>query len=764
MRRRRVALCVGALLAAAPASALAQATPPAAAPKDKPQPAPAPARAPGSPAKEGPPLNFSADEVQYDEDLGLVVARGHVELSQLDQILLADTVTYNQRTDTVTASGHVSLLQPTGDILFSDYAELHDDMRDAFVQNVRMLLSDRSRLAGNTGRRVGGNRIEIRRGVYTACEPCKRDPTRAPIWQIKAERLVDDKELQVVEYHNAELDIDGIPVLWTPYFSIPDPSVKRRSGFLPPSVGDSTSLGFHIGLPYYFVIDQDKDATVNPVFTTGGGQFLGTQYRQRLSDGRLLLEDSATFGSTAFTNIDTTPVHGVRWHVNSANELDLNENWRLGGDIFRTSDQTYLLRYHIPSPTDFLQSHLFAENFGRNSYLNVSNWGFQSLETGVPDKTQPWLLPVADYQWVSDPTSKGGRLSFEGNVMDLFRQDGISTRRLSVGGEWRLPFNGAIGDRFDLTLGLRTDGYQSDQLPVTEPNGAMGTESATAGRVFPQLALTWRYPWVRRSGSYTQIFEPVVMAAAAPNGGNPGTIPDEDSQGFEFDETSLFRRNRFPGFDLVDSGQRVDYGLRTGIYGDGGGSTRFLVGQSYTAQINDNYLPGSGLNHHFSDVVGRLTITPVPLFDLTYRFRLDHADLALHRQEVGGAVGPANLRTSVSYIQIEALTGVPELQKRKQITTALSVGLTRYWSMQVVATRDFSAVPQTQAGLAVGTEEALNTGVSLIYRDECVAFITQFTQSGIRSGDSVPGTAVLFTVVFKNLGDISEKLLSLSGF
>ena len=104
--------------------------------------------------------------------------------------------------------------------------------------------------------------------------------------------------------------------------------------------------------------------------------------------------------------------------------------------------------------------------------------------------------------------------------------------------------------------------------------------------------------------------------------------------GFEFDETSLFLRNRFPGFDRVDSGQRVDYGVRTGIYGDGGGSTRFLVGQSYTLQTNDNYQPGSGLNTHVSDVVGRLTITPAPLVDITYRFRLDHADLALRRQEV----------------------------------------------------------------------------------------------------------------------------------
>src|SRR5438132_12708750 len=72
------------------------------------------------------PVVFQADEVQYDEQLGLTVAKGHVEISQAGEILLADTVSYNQRTDTVTASGHVSLLLPTGEVMFADFMELRD--------------------------------------------------------------------------------------------------------------------------------------------------------------------------------------------------------------------------------------------------------------------------------------------------------------------------------------------------------------------------------------------------------------------------------------------------------------------------------------------------------------------------------------------------------------------------------------------------------------------------------------------------------------
>ena len=118
------------------------------------------------------PVVFQADEVEYDDQLALTVAKGHVEISQGGEVLLADTVSYNQRTDTITASGHVSLLESTGEVTFADFMELRDSMNNVFAQNVRRLLADRSRLAANAARRVNGNRFELRRAVYSPCDLC----------------------------------------------------------------------------------------------------------------------------------------------------------------------------------------------------------------------------------------------------------------------------------------------------------------------------------------------------------------------------------------------------------------------------------------------------------------------------------------------------------------------------------------------------------------------------------------------------------------
>src|SRR5581483_8944362 len=113
---------------------------------------------------------------------------------------------------------------------------------------------------------------------------------------------------------------------------------------------------------------------------------------------------------------------------------------------------------------------------------------------------------------------------------------------------------------------------------------------------------------VRRVGHTSQVFEPMFSAIASPNGGNPNTIPNEDSQDYQFDETNIFDASRVTGYDLVDSGQRINYGFKYSIYGDDGGSTSLFLGQSYQIGPLNAYDEGVGLDNNFSDVVGAITV------------------------------------------------------------------------------------------------------------------------------------------------------------
>src|ERR1019366_8708338 len=94
--------------------------------------------------------------------------------------------TYDRNTDVAAASGNVVLLEPDGQTVFSDYAELTAGMKDGILKGMRALLAENGRLVANGGRRTDAHLNELSRAVYTTCNLCAKDPTRAPLWQIRA--------------------------------------------------------------------------------------------------------------------------------------------------------------------------------------------------------------------------------------------------------------------------------------------------------------------------------------------------------------------------------------------------------------------------------------------------------------------------------------------------------------------------------------------------------------------------------------------------
>ena len=213
-----------------------------------------------------------------------------------------------------------------------------------------MLLADRSRLAANTARRTNGNRTELRRGVYSPCDLCKNDPSAPPAWQLKAREIDHDKELQLIEFRDATMEIDGWPVFYSPYISAPDPSVKRASGFLIPSVGGSNTLGANVTIPYYLVLGPDKDLTLSPRFMTKAGALLAADYRQRFGNGTL--DAIASLNHSDVGSGSSSSSEGEQWrgHINEHSVFDLDETYRTGLDVQRVSDQTYLLRFGFGNP------------------------------------------------------------------------------------------------------------------------------------------------------------------------------------------------------------------------------------------------------------------------------------------------------------------------------------------------------------------------------------------------------------------------------
>jgi LPS-assembly protein len=311
--------------------------------------------------------------------------------------------------------------------------------------------------------------------------------------------------------------------------------------------------------------------------------------------------------------------------------------------------------------------------------------------------------------------------------------------------------------------------FSVDKQPPVAPTAT----NFLTGRAFPQVGLVWSYPLTHRGETLTELIEPIAGGFVGPSSGNRRNIPDEDSLSFSYSDTDLFRRDRLAGYDILDTGQRVDYGTKLGLYDKDGGSYRLLIGQSYRAQPNP-FLPlGSGAENRLSDAVGRVVLSPVSYLDLIYRFRFDTTPLADRVQQVGISAGPQSLRLSGSFVYLPAqlqgqlvtnpATGQNVVYgKREQLYFTATAKLTRYWSLQGSQIVNLTNTTTFVNGVATPTSAgaSLYASLSAIYQDECMAFIGTVTQSGVRNGDVTPGVSVLFSVVFKNLGEIGGTIAS----
>lgn len=704
-----------------------------------------------APSASTSPVVLTADEVIYDEVLGLVIARGRVEISQDDRLVRADQVTYDQRDGVVTASGNVVLVDDSGNLLFADYAELDDTLADGFIHRIGLLLADDSRMAAAGGTRRGDGITELIRAVYSPCDLCPDNPDRPPLWQLRARHVEHDSEAKDIVYRDAFFDLAGVPILYTPYFSHPDPTVRQRSGFLPPDFGTATDIGLFANGYYYWAIAPDRDATLRAGITSRRGPIIGGEYRQRFNNGTLQLAGSVNHSR----RVDATEAKW-RGHLFGNARFDLNEVWRTGADVNVASDNRYLRTFLISSAST-LRNRVFVEGFpDAFSYARAEAYGFQSVAT--VREPMPAILPWLQFQRVSEPGAilgGQGRLNMSGLVLLRPRsqvwppgsgQAGRDVVRTSIEPGWQRTFHSDAGLVTTLNLAVRADGYAED-------NRRGGGNWNWSGRIYPYGSATVRYPLVRQSGRWQQLIEPIAALSFAESRTTGRMPPNNDSIDLELDEISLFSPNRFLGLDRVETGTRMTYGMRFGLFDDRGGSYTAFFGQSHRFATTSQFPTGSGLENRWSDLVGRITIRPNQHLDLDYRFRINNERLADRRQELTLSTNYDRFTLSGTYTKINAVAGTGTDQNREELTSSLGIRLSDYWRASGSLQYD------------IAQREPRGMGFGLLYEDECTTLSVEFRRSYTRERGSSRETrndSVFMTVSFRNLGSTPLPLWSRS--
>ncbi len=690
-------------------------------------------------------VDLLADQVEYDEDNAIVSAIGNVELVQAGRILRAKKITYDLNKDNVQAIGNVVLNETTGDVYFAETVELKDKMKDGFIQGLSGVLADGSRFSAEKADKIADLKVIMHKATYTACEVCEEDPSKSPIWQIKAKNVTHHKDEHRISYDDATFEVAGLPVAYVPYFSHPDGSIKRKSGFLIPSIGFDSQLGANYSQEYYWDIAPDKDATIGVNAYTEEVPLVTGEYRQRFENAVITTNGGATYSSrTDFVNErDVVVDEEARGHLFVEGLWDINDKWRAGTNFKLVSDEQYLRQYNL-SNEDILENTVYLERFSDRNYANARAINFKDLRISDRRDDQPNVLPELYARFLGKPNGTlGGRWSLESSLLGLQRDGGgQDMNRASVEAGWQRRHVSNIGLVNTLDVIARGDTYQVEDRDLASSVNQRNP-SSSAVRGFTQAHLKSSYP-VSKSFEKTElVVEPILALTTGTNLHDNDDIPNEDSQDVSIDMTNLFNANRFPGYDRIEDEASTTYGVRTGLYADNGYRGEVFFGQSYRFDKNDNPFPqGSGLSEQKSDFVGNVSVAAGSALQLNYGMQLENADLSSQRHEVDASSTIGKVSLSTRYFYANALQGTDLDTSREQIMLGGRYRFNDKWSV----------VSSMQYDLADESEGLRYARYGLDYEGQCVNFLIsgQRTLTRDSSGDS--GTEIMVRLGLKNLG------------
>jgi LPS-assembly protein len=728
-----------------------------------------------------------ANEIHYDYANERVAAVGMVQIHYSGSVLEADRVTYDQRTKRLHAEGNVRLTEADGKIVTAERLDLNEDFRDGFVDSLHLETADKTRLAAARADRGEGRLTVFQSGVYTACEPCKDNPQAPPKWQVKAARILHDEAEKMIYFEDARLELFGWPIAYFPYLWTPDPTVKRKTGFLQPNIVSGTKFGFGATIPFFWNLAPDYDVTLTPMPTTKQGLMMMGEWRHRLINGAYSIRAAGIFQEDKNTFAGQPGFRDFRGAVETRGDFRLSEKWFYGWDASIFTDSAFAPDYKVVkgnAAEAVSQFYLFGR--GAKSYFDtrfLHFYGFSALDN---QRQLPFIFPLVDYKYVYGSPVFGGELGYNVNVTSLTRRqadfdpitqtakangwcdlagfDALRTpancllrgipgtySRVSAEAYWKRTFIDPFGQMFTPFVSLRGDAAAASITPEPAVGNFIKTGESSLGRAMPAVGLEYRYPFISTHAWGTQTIEPIAQVIARPNEPQIGKFPNEDSQSFLFDDANLFSINKYAGWDRVEGGGRANVGMQYTAQFNKGGYFNALFGQSYhlfgtnSFAVADMANTGlsSGLETKQSDYVARMTFQPNKNYAFLSRFRFDEQNFDVRRMELEGKVTFDRWSAGLTYGNYDAQPIIGMLLPREGLAPSASVKLTQNWTVTASALYSLDSNRLNTATVGVG------------YIDECIALNAIYVTNYGYRGDIVPNSVFLLQVNLRTFGGTS---------
>lgn len=570
------------------------------------------------------------------------------------------------------------------------------------------------------------------KSIYTLCD--YRNNEKCPPWVIQASEMLHDQKKKTIYYDNAIIKVYNVPIFYMPKLSHPDPSVDRRSGFLPPIFSGSKNLGSGVTIPYFFAVDKDKNFTLtSKLFTKEHPLFFG-EYHQAFEKSHLYADFGYTKGYKEETSKKTLGEKGhlfakyiktFKGSKNSENSLEV--------ELQSITEDKYLNLYRIDSNLidynkNILESKINYTHFDEDVFLGFNASIFETLGSKDSNKYE-YVLPEIAFQRNLLSDEKFGNLDFISNYRANQFETNKFTSFLINDFNWssgEKNFNSGIKGQF---LGhFRNLNYESKNVEFLKKD--------TTSEIFGALGYLSELNLQKTIKDAVHKFKPKFLIKYA-----PGSMR-KDLHGNRLTTDAAFKIDRISNTETFETGLSSTFGFDYNVQKDNS-SFDFSIAQVLSAKENKKMSSISSLDEKLSDLVASSNFKLNNKLNLSYNLSIDQNYSELNYSDVGATLDLNPLQISFNYLLENKHVGNKEYFKTRMEYSNNEKGLFSF---------------ETKRSLITNSAEFYN--LSYEYINDCLRAGLVYRREFYKDSELDPEDSLMFKVTLVPFGSITSQTFS----
>ena len=553
-------------------------------------------------------VEFTSDSLEVDENKNLMIASGNVIIKSEKETIKADNVKYDKSLDKATASGNISIISYDGTIIETSEIILTNEFKDILALTLFTKFKDNSKLKASRLSKTSDRSVFFN-GEYTPCN-CDFKNGEKPVWQLNSSEVTHDKLEKMIYFKNVVLKIMDYPLFYIPYLSTPDPLVRRKSGFLMPSIGYSNRNGLETTIPYYFTTENESwDSTFTNHFKGKNGYINQLNVRKKYLSG--FLETNLFQGQVDTNNDDEDQVFSGNLYFDGK----LESNWNINASGKYSDQDTFMRRYNFDNSTSY-KNFIKTNKILNNSFSEIEWYKYTNLEVDTKNN-QPNLQPSIKHKIFLNDKNINSEISL--NAHEIKDDEGYDIQRWSGSGILEHKVNNKF---IDLMLSAETglDLYAIKNRPSTDTNNNKYLDRLSLG-----VSVLSKKDFIFNIGQHDLLMTPKVQIVSMHSTNRKNDVPNRDSSDFRIDHANLFLINQYQGRDNIQINQRLNFGIDNDLDTDIGSFSLFFGQSQKIGGTNQNIIDTT--SDRQSDFITEIQWMSSKKFNLSYNALLDHHNL-----------------------------------------------------------------------------------------------------------------------------------------